>query len=76
MKCGKATCSCQKNKKDRHGPYNLWDRKVNGRFTSKMISQNQFKQMSQWIEQRKRLEKLMAQAIVISQQIALEEFET
>ena len=70
MKCGKPGCACQKNKKDRHGPYHLWDRKVGKKLSSKMLSKSQLKKISKGIESRKKIEELLAEAIVISQLIA------
>jgi hypothetical protein len=69
MKCGNPKCACHKDKKARHGPYHLWDRKVGTKLTSKMVPDNAHKKIESWIKERKRLEKLMAEAIKISQEI-------
>jgi len=72
MICGNKSCACRKNKKARHGPYRLWDRKVKGKLTSKMISEQHEQEIKEWIEQRKHVEKLLADAIKLSQEIILE----
>lgn len=69
-KCGKEYCACQTDKKARHGPYVLWDRKVNGKLTSKMVSKKMETQVRKWIENRNRLEALVQKIFELSQSIA------
>ncbi len=69
MKCGKAGCPCQKDDNARHGPYNLWDRKVDKKLSSKMIPSTDLKKMRIWIEERRKLEKLVEEALSLSQEI-------
>lgn len=75
MKCGKLGCACQKDNKARHGPYHLWDRKVGAKLSSKMLSKSQLKKISSGIEARKKIETLLAEAIVLSQEIAARKIE-
>lgn len=67
LKCGTPTCSCWKDKSKRHGPYFFWDRKVNNKLTSKSIPKEAIKELRQWIENRKVLEKLLRQMNVQGQ---------
>ena len=75
MKCGNPKCACHKNKNARHGPYHLWDRKVGVKLTSKMVSEDAYKKIANWIKERKKLGTLMAEAIKLSQEIIAEEVE-
>jgi hypothetical protein len=70
-KCGKANCACQTDKKARHGPYFLWDRKVNGKLSSKMVSREMAKKIKIWIENRKRLEFLIHEILTLGQEFAV-----
>jgi len=69
-RCGKDYCACQTSKKARHGPYILWDRKVNGKLTSKMVSREMAIQIKKWIENRNKLENLVQEILILSQSIA------
>jgi len=60
--CGKKECKCQSRKEaDKHGPYFFWDRKVDGKLTSTSIPAEKLKTFLKWIENRGRLEKIVAQ---------------
>lgn len=69
-RCGRSYCACQTDKKARHGPYILWDRKVNGKLTSKMVSKKMAVQIKKWIENRNKLEDLVLEILALSQLIA------
>ena len=71
-KCGKKNCACQTDKKARHGPYCLWDRKVNGKLSSKMVTKKMASQIKAWIENRKMLEKSVNEILILSQALAVE----
>lgn len=68
-KCGRDYCACQTDKKARHGPYILWDRKVDGKLSSKMVSKEMAIQIKRWIENRKKLEKHVQEILILSQLI-------
>lgn len=72
MKCGNKTCACQKDPKDRHGPYHLWDRKVKNKLTSKMVTRQQAEEIAKWINQRKKVEKVLEEVIRLSQDLILD----
>ena len=69
-KCGKDYCACQTDKSARHGPYILWDRKVDGKLSSKMVSKAMATQIKRWIENRNKLEKQVQEILILSQSIA------
>lgn len=72
-KCGKKNCACQTNEKARHGPYCLWDRKVNGKLSSKMVTKKMAAQIKTWIENRKMLEESVTEILILSQALAVEQ---
>lgn len=69
-KCGKQNCACQTDESARHGPYWLWDRKVNGKLSSKMVTKAMAVQLKKWIENRKVLENILQNIYVQSEKIA------
>lgn len=69
-KCGKNYCACQTDKNARHGPYILWDRKVDGKLSSKMVSKEMAAKLKKWIENRNKLEKQLQKILILSQEIA------
>lgn len=68
-KCGRDYCACRTDKKARHGPYILWDRKVDGKLSSKMVSKEMAAQIKKWIENRNKLEKQVQEILTLSQSI-------
>jgi hypothetical protein len=58
--CGKSYCACMKSKKNRHGPYYLWDRRVQGKLTAKSIAVEDIETYKEWINNRKKLEQTIA----------------
>jgi hypothetical protein len=74
-KCGKPNCICQTDQNGRHGPYWLWDRKVNGKLSSKMVTAQMVPQIKKWIENRLRMEALFAKILKLSQELAATEIE-
>lgn len=75
-KCGKEYCACRTDKNARHGPYILWDRKVNGKLTSKMVSKKMANQIKKWIENRNNLEKMVQEILNLSQSLATDLIES
>ena len=75
-KCGKKNCACQTDQKARHGPYCLWDRRVNGKLSSKMVPKKMAAQIERWIENRKTLEKAVTEILTLSQDLAVEQVES
>ena len=71
-KCGKQNCACQTDKRARHGPYCLWDRKVNGKLSSKMVTKKMASQIMIWIENRKMIEESVNEILKLSQALAVE----
>lgn len=59
-RCGKSYCDCMKSKKNRHGPYYLWDRRVQGKLAAKSIAMEDVETYKEWISNRKKLEQVIA----------------
>ena len=57
--CGKDNCKCAQSKRDRHGPYYFWNRKVGGKLTSKSVNSDQLHQYEEWISNRRRLDEIV-----------------
>jgi len=72
LKCGSGNCKCKSGKnEDKHGPYFFWNRKVNGKMTSASIPKDKVSQFKSWINNRKKLEKLVADLIERDQKFAV-----
>ena len=61
MRCGKPSCSCQRNPQARHGPYHQWTVKRRGKTVSVYLDEDQAKICRQWIQNNKRAKNLMSQ---------------
>jgi len=51
-RCGKEYCQCMISDKHRHGPYFLWDRRVQGKLAAKSIPKEDVPLYTEWIENR------------------------
>ena len=69
--CGKQGCACASSDAARHGPYYLWNRKVNGKLTSKSISKGELPLYEQWLDNRRLLEALVQEMLEIGSKLAL-----
>ena len=61
MPCGKPGCRCQAPRPQLHGPYYQWTRKVSGKTITVRVSQPEARLLVQWIENGRRLDKLVGQ---------------
>ena len=59
VKCGKPNCRCKTNKDAKHGPYNVWTRKVKGKTVTKYLSEKQVELCREYIQNSKKLEKII-----------------
>jgi hypothetical protein len=73
LKCGKENCCCMAGKESiRHGPYFLWDRKVNGRLSSLSIAESDLSHYEKCIANRKELEELIAEILEVGTHLAVQ----
>ena len=70
LHCGKKECACAMKGGSPHGPYYFWNRKVNGKLTSKSISEINLRLYQRWISNRLQIEELLHQLLEIGQEIA------
>lgn len=59
--CGKPSCRCQADPPQRHGPYYQWSRAVAGKTVSRRLTKDQARLYQDWIANRRRIERLIAQ---------------
>lgn len=71
-RCGKSYCMCMQSEEHRHGPYFLWDRKVGGKLASKSIPKEDVPLYKEWMENRKKLDEVVAEMIICGYQHATE----
>jgi len=70
MRCGKPSCSCQRDPKARHGPYHQWTVKRRGKTVTAYLDEEQAKICQQWIQNNQRAENLMSQMQALTLRIA------
>lgn len=61
MPCGKPGCRCQARRPELHGPYYQWTRKLRGKTVTVRVSKDQAKLLEAWIENGRRLDKIVGQ---------------
>ena len=64
--CGKSSCRCAADPDQRHGPYYEWTRKVRGKTATVRLTAEQARLCREWIENRRRLKKILAQMQAMS----------
>jgi hypothetical protein len=70
MRCGKASCRCKADPPQLHGPYTYWTRTEGGRTIAQLLSADQLKRYRPWIENNRRLHKLVKELETLSVQTA------
>lgn len=59
-KCGNPDCACARDPNARHGPYNRWTRKVNGKTVTRTLTDDQAAECKRCIENNKKLQEIIA----------------
>ncbi len=67
--CGNASCRCQADPPQLHGPYYEWTRKVKGKTVSVRVTKEQEHLLKQWIANARRLDKILAEMQRVSDRI-------
>lgn len=70
MTCGKAKCPCHSDPRRRHGPYAYWTSKVKRKTVSRYLKPQEANLYEEWIENRRRLDKVQRKMIALSKKIA------
>lgn len=69
--CGKSYCKCASGeKKDQHGPYLYWDRKINDKLSSRSIKAQHKKFFQTGIKNRKEFEKIRREILALGEKIS------
>ena len=66
--CGNPNCRCHKDKNNRHGPYNIWTRKVKAKTITRTLTNEQAKFCLQCIQNMRKLEGILEEMRDISVQ--------
>lgn len=70
MTCGRASCGCLEDPDARHGPYYSWTYKRAGKTVCVYLSPQQAAVCSEWIQNNRRLERVIRRMRAISGRIA------
>lgn len=68
--CGKPGCRCQDDPPKLHGPYWQWTGKVAGKTVTRRLTEGQARLYLDWVANRRRLSKLVAQLEEVSARAA------
>jgi hypothetical protein len=70
MRCGKSYCRCHADPPQLHGPYWQWTRAVKGKTVTRLLTEDQARLYQQWIANRRRLTKILAEMDKVSERAA------
>ncbi len=68
LKCGKATCACQKDPDYRHGPYYYWSTKVGGKSVAKKLDGAHAEVLQEWVRNRIEMDSIIAEMREVSKE--------
>lgn len=68
--CGKAACACTTDVSAWHGPYIQWSQRKGGRTVSTYLTQEQAALCRQWIDNNRKLQKIVGRMLKLSLRIA------
>lgn len=68
-RCGKPNCRCHADPDDRHGPYNVWTRKVSGRTVTKVLTEDELRGYQTWLDNSRKLRELIDELHQLTLQI-------
>ena len=66
--CGNPNCRCHKDKSARHGPYNIWTRKVRAKTITRTLTDERAKFCRECIQNMRKLEGILTKMKEISVQ--------
>ena len=69
-RCGKPGCRCQADPPKPHGPYWQWTTIVEGKTVTRRLTEPQARLYEEWIANRRRLRKIIAEVERLSQRAA------
>ena len=69
MPCGNPSCGCAAGPYAHHGPYYEWTRKVRGKTVSVRLTAEQARLYQEWIQNDRRLKKILGRMRVLSMRL-------
>ncbi len=63
LRCGKKNCRCHQAEDQRHGPYFLWYRRINGKTTTQSIAEEDVQLYQMWIANREKMDAVFQKII-------------
>lgn len=70
LTCGKPGCACKRDPDARHGPYAYWTTKLSGKTVSRLLTPLEGSLYEEWINNRRELEKALAELKSLSEKAA------
>lgn len=67
--CGKPTCRCHSDEAARHRPYIVWTRKVNARTVTKVLTDEQLRDYTNWLDNARQLHQLVEELHELTLQV-------
>jgi hypothetical protein len=71
LRCGKKNCHCHQEDGQRHGPYYLWYRRINGKTTTQSIAEEDVHVYRTWIGNRDKMEALVQKIVSLGADYAV-----
>ncbi len=65
LRCGKKNCRCHQVEDQRHGPYYLWYRRIDGKTTTQSVAEEDLHLYRLWIKNREKMESLIQKIVSI-----------
>jgi hypothetical protein len=66
MRCGKASCACQRDPAALHGPYIQWTRTKDGKTVTRYLTPDQHERWRTWFDNARRAKDLLAKLEIAS----------
>ena len=66
--CGNPDCRCHRDKSARHGPYNIWTRKVKAKTVTRTLTDEQAEVCRQCIQNMRKIERILEEMKELSVQ--------
>ena len=70
--CGNSKCICHKDKSKRHGPYNIWTKKIKGKTVTKLLTDEQAILCRECIKNMREIENILNQMKELSTDFILD----
>lgn len=65
-RCSSQGCGCQSDPEKLHGPYWQWNGKINGKLTSRALTEEQVGRYREWMDNARRFEEIVQELYQVS----------